>query len=197
LLKGHIASAISLKVSPDGQYLVSGGWDGTVRVWDMTTWQSIVLEGHQFPIVSVTITSDGQYVISGSADQTLRIWDIKSGRSIASFTGTGPITHCVINALNEIIAVGEWSGTVHFLHPENLQLMPPVITPWKRGPGDLAFGCPYCRSWSNIPEVTIGNTFFCPTCGNQVKFTSFTIQGDWQSVAKSWSYGKQLSKPLS
>ena len=35
-LSGHIASITSVAFSPAGNQIVSGSWDGTVRVWDAT-----------------------------------------------------------------------------------------------------------------------------------------------------------------
>jgi len=46
-LSGHIGGVISLSQTPDG-LLVSGGWEGHARVWDIATGSSkFVLEGHE------------------------------------------------------------------------------------------------------------------------------------------------------
>jgi WD40 repeat protein len=59
--------------------VVSGGDDGTVRLWDVTGGEKLVapLAGHGKPVRSVTLGDvDGKAVIvSGGEDETVRMWD--------------------------------------------------------------------------------------------------------------------------
>ncbi len=70
--------------SPDGTRIVSGGWDGTLRLWDAASGQPISepLKGHEGRVNGIAFSPDGQRVVSGSDDETLRLWDAASGQSI-------------------------------------------------------------------------------------------------------------------
>ena len=70
--------------SPDGRRIVSGGVDGTVRVWDATTGEPIgaPLSGHATTVASVAFSPDGRHIVSGSADKTLRVWDAGTGQQV-------------------------------------------------------------------------------------------------------------------
>jgi WD40 repeat protein len=64
-------------VTPDGQYVVSGSGDNTVRVWELATGKEVRrFTGHENSVYSVAVTPDGQYVVSGSWDNTVRVWYI-------------------------------------------------------------------------------------------------------------------------
>eukprot|EP00808_Paulinella_micropora_P016964 g13249.t1 len=82
VLSGHTDLVNSVALSPDGQRLVSGGRDETVRIWSCGTGQALhVLRGHAGPVVSVAFSADGQKVASGSDDNTAKVWDSAKGHT--------------------------------------------------------------------------------------------------------------------
>jgi len=71
----------SVAYSPDGQHIISGSEDSTIRIWDAETGAPVgnPLEGHIGLVESVAYSPDGRHIISGSFDRTIRIWDAETG----------------------------------------------------------------------------------------------------------------------
>ena len=72
-------SRLAAAVSADGRTAVSGGHDGTVRVWDLAGTAALrVLSGHTGRVWGVAVTGDGRTAVSGSGDRKVRMWDLVS-----------------------------------------------------------------------------------------------------------------------
>jgi WD40 repeat protein len=81
---------LSMAFSPDGQWLVTGGEENTVRVWDVKTGRELrpPLRGHTGDIYALAVSPDGRWVASGSEDSTVKVWDGRNGfRLVHSFRG--------------------------------------------------------------------------------------------------------------
>jgi len=69
--------------SVDGKYIISGGSDSTIRIWDVKTEECIkAIDAHSDNISEVTLSSDGKYIASGSLDKTIKIWKYDTGKLI-------------------------------------------------------------------------------------------------------------------
>jgi serine/threonine protein kinase len=74
-LTGHTSTVWSVAMSADGQTLVSGSGDKTIKVWDLSTGQEVrALTGHTGAVMSVAISRDGRTLVSGSDDKTIKVW---------------------------------------------------------------------------------------------------------------------------
>src|SRR5688572_11868861 len=82
-LQGHFDGISSVAFSPDGQYVVSGSDDTTIRIWDAHTGQTVMgsPQGHSAAINSVAYSPDGKHVVSGSDDKTIKIWNAYTGQA--------------------------------------------------------------------------------------------------------------------
>ncbi|MBI3163080.1 MAG: WD40 repeat domain-containing protein, partial [Chloroflexi bacterium] len=85
--KEHDEAVTSVAFSPDGEYVVSGSWDGTTRVWDVQTGVEIVRKTvPEAEILSVAFSPDGKLVVSGDSDSNVIIWDAKTGGELVHMT---------------------------------------------------------------------------------------------------------------
>ncbi|MGI2908385.1 protein kinase domain-containing protein [Tolypothrix sp. VBCCA 56010] len=87
-LKGHSSDVNSVTFSPDGQMLVTGSDDLTIKLWNLATKQEIrTFKGHSSYIYAIAISPDGQTIASGSFDKTIKLWNLNTGEEIRTLKG--------------------------------------------------------------------------------------------------------------
>jgi len=98
VLIGHSGEVYTCCVTPDGKWAVSGGFDKTLKVWDLRSGRALLtLTGHEGHVNSCCVTPDGKWVVSASDDKTLKVWDLESGRALKSLTGhEGDVNSCCV-----------------------------------------------------------------------------------------------------
>jgi WD40 repeat protein len=80
-IKGHASEVASVAASADRSRVVSGGFDGTVRVWNADSGAAVgePLRGHEEWVTSVASTADGTRVVSLGTEGAVRVWDAVAG----------------------------------------------------------------------------------------------------------------------
>jgi hypothetical protein len=112
IFKSHQGRVFSVAISTDKQTIVSGGDDGTVRLWDSKGKQVAELRGHSGPVNSVAISTDKQTIVSGGYDGTVRLWDSK-GKQVAELRGHQvAVLSVAISTDKQTIVSGGSDGTV-------------------------------------------------------------------------------------
>jgi WD40 repeat protein/serine/threonine protein kinase len=72
---------------PDGKRIITGGYDGIVRIRDINTGHTILeLNGHTNVISALSLCAEGKRLVTGSWDNTARVWDIDTGKLIHTST---------------------------------------------------------------------------------------------------------------
>jgi WD40 repeat protein len=79
LHEAHSNSVFTVRYSSDGQYLLSGGRDAYLKVWDCNSdfRQISAQPAHWYTINSIAWSPDGHFFATASRDRTVKIWDGK------------------------------------------------------------------------------------------------------------------------
>jgi WD40 repeat protein len=79
------------------RFLASGGMDGMMRVWSLTTCSSpspaarlatsYVFDAHESDVFTVAWSPNGRLLASGGRDQTVQVWDVETGDLVMLYEG--------------------------------------------------------------------------------------------------------------
>jgi len=75
-LYGHNHFISDVVLSLDGHFALSGSWDKTLRLWDLSAGKTTRrFEDHKKDVLSVAFSADNRQIVSGSRDKTIKLWN--------------------------------------------------------------------------------------------------------------------------
>ena len=121
-LQGHIWTIEALDFSPDGQTLVSGSYDHTVKVWNLNNGKLITtLDGHKDGVNDVVISPDGKlfFTAGGTAEpntsKVVKVWDMKTKKLLRTLKGhTLGVISLAITPDGKTLVSGSYDKTIIF-----------------------------------------------------------------------------------
>lgn len=89
VFEGHTTSVtLGVAFSPDGQWVVSGGAEGSIRLWERSSARPVrTFEGHGAGTMTVAFSPDGRRLLStrGAPRPTAQWWDTETGQVVGEF----------------------------------------------------------------------------------------------------------------
>ncbi|XP_070161171.1 periodic tryptophan protein 2 homolog [Polyergus mexicanus] len=107
--QGHRTNMNCLAYSPDGQYIVTGGDDGKVKLWNiLSNFCTLTFHEHTSSISGVLFSHNRKFIASASLDGTIRAYDLARYRNFRTLTSPRPVQFsCLaIDASDEFLAAG-------------------------------------------------------------------------------------------
>jgi WD40 repeat protein len=88
---GLNTTAWSIDISPNGKYMVAGGYEKLIHIWELSLKPAKIkpLSGHEKNALVARFTPDGKQIVSGSLDMTIKIWDWKKDTCLRTLQGHG------------------------------------------------------------------------------------------------------------
>ena len=94
---GHKECLCFANFSPDDKFVISGGYDKTLKLWDVASGQCLrTFVGHTGTVSSASFSPNGRFTLSGSSDSTLKLWDVDTGECSRTFAGHTGYVNSVI-----------------------------------------------------------------------------------------------------
>lgn len=125
----------ALAISPDGNTLACGAWNGDVYLVDLSTSEYVTTKIWQKdaqPVQAVAFNHDGKYLAFGDESGTITMWDLENKEQFGvTLTGfTSAITDVEYSPDSRIIAASSRDRTVRFwdLEGDNIYNLPTVLT---------------------------------------------------------------------
>ena len=90
--QGHYYAISSLEFSPDGSVIATGGDDGKVKLWSVTSgFCFVTFSDHTSAITDICYVKGSHAIVSASLDGTVRAFDLVRYRNFRTLTTPTPV----------------------------------------------------------------------------------------------------------
>lgn len=113
-LSAHNDWVRCLSFTPDGTHLVSGSFDKTIKLWQLSTGKLIhTLTDHPKGVFALAISPDGKLLASGSWDDTIKLWNLETGTLVRNLSKhQGSVRSLAISADSRMLVSGSFDRTI-------------------------------------------------------------------------------------
>jgi WD40 repeat protein len=116
---GHTGSITTAKFSHDNKYIVSGGEDKAVIIWETKSGKKIQeLSDNDGAIKYAYFSNNDQYIIAGT-DSGAGVWETSSFKRIANFQS---VRYVVVSGDSRLLVVASFDGSISQIDIKSLRL---------------------------------------------------------------------------
>ena len=116
-LKKLHSSVSGMHVLPNGNILVSTGWDGIIHRWNLSTGDCDARPESYEGASQAAFSANGRFAVMGDARGRMDLWDAQTGKFLRTLQKTGAApAHIEFAPGGDMLAVAERSSTVRFWH---------------------------------------------------------------------------------
>lgn len=162
--QGHASEMNCVDYSPDGQYIVTGGEDAKVKVWNVSNgFCFVTFSEHTAAVKAIAFSANKKFVVSASLDGTVRAYDLIRYRNFRTFTSPRPVQFAslAIDHSGELVVAGGQDVFEIYLWSMKLGRLLEVLSGHEGPVSALAFA----------PVVT----------------SSTLVSGSWDRTVKIWN----------
>lgn len=174
LLRGHTDIVVACDVSPDGQWIATGGKDQSVRIWSTEEAACACrLSGHTGPVSALSFpkkrprsrqsAAQGLALVSASQDKIMKIWELPTAAKLHELAAGGGGEDFLVEKAKVVVVAHSKEVNDVVVSPNNKLIasggQDKLVRIWKFPQGDLLGECTghrrgiWCVAFSPTDQV--------------------------------------------
>jgi WD40 repeat protein len=197
--EGEVSSAV---FSPDGNDIISSGYEGQIDIWDVSSGALVdsIASLHGEAVLTARFSPDNTTLATAGYNGTIRLWNASTGRLLTTLSGHTASVHAISYSRDGryLTSAGSWelkqwdASTGDLVHTVETSSRMAAFSSNGRYAA-VTHGPPSCSAfimWVYVVDISNGATLFIDTLKSQV--TSIAFTPDERSIAITTTKGTEL-----